>query len=129
LLDKALQKKSMERERLRLAIIERVKQILKQMHGTIPFEKAYLFGTITKPYRFSEESDIDIAFIGLRDEDFFPALAYLSRNPGRDLDSFSSAVLSGNLSLVNFAQSPALRLPIYPSDGRHLRVGDTYLPC
>lgn len=86
LLDKALQKKSKERERLRLAIIERAKQILKEMQETIPFEKACLFGTITKPYRFSEGSDIDIAFVGLRNEDFFPALAYLSRNLGRDID-------------------------------------------
>lgn len=71
LLDKALQKRSTERERLRLATIERVKQILKEMHETIPFEKAYLFGTIIKSCRFSEGSDIDIAFVGLRNEDFF----------------------------------------------------------
>lgn len=85
LVGKALQKKAW-RERLRLAIIERVKQILKQMYETIPFEKAYLFGTITKPYKFSEESDTDIAFIGLRDEDFFSALAYLSRSLERNVD-------------------------------------------
>lgn len=86
LLDKALQKKRMEKERLRLAIIEKAKKILKQMGETVPFEKAYLFGTMTKPYRFSEESDIDIAFIDLKDEDFFPALAYLSRSLGRNVD-------------------------------------------
>ncbi len=86
LLDKVLQRKSIERERLRLASIEKAKKILKEMSKSISFEKAYLFGTITKPYRFSEESDIDIAFVGLKDEDFFSALAYLSRNLGRDVD-------------------------------------------
>lgn len=86
LLDKVLQRKSIERERLRLASIEKAKKILKEMSKSIAFEKVYLFGTITKPYRFSEESDIDIAFVGLKDEDFFSALAYLSRNLGRDVD-------------------------------------------
>lgn len=86
LLDKVLQRKSIERERLRLASIEKAKKILKEMSKSIGFEKVYLFGTITKPYRFSEGSDIDIAFVGLKDEDFFSALAYLSRNLGRDVD-------------------------------------------
>jgi len=86
LLDKILKRKGMDRERLRLISIEKVKKILKEMSETISFDKAYLFGTITKPYRFSEESDIDIAFVGLRDADFFLALAYLSRNLGRDVD-------------------------------------------
>jgi len=86
LLDKVLQRKKVEREKLRLMSIEKVKKVLKKMSENISFKEVYLFGTITKPYRFSEESDIDIAFVGLRDDDFFFVLAYLSRNLGRDVD-------------------------------------------
>jgi len=56
------------------------------MSKSISFEKIYLFGTITEPYQFSEESDIDIAFVGLKDKDFFTTLAYLSRQLGRNVD-------------------------------------------
>ena len=86
LLDQFLYKKSLERERLRLATIDKVRQILKQMSEIIFFREAYLFGSITQPHRFFEKSDIDIAFVGLKDEDFFPALVYLSRSLKRDVD-------------------------------------------
>lgn len=86
LLDKFIQYKKIQREELRLTTIDKVKGILKEMLGSIPFKEAYFFGTITKPYRFFEESDVDIAFIGLMDEDFFKASAYLSSRLGKDVD-------------------------------------------
>lgn len=86
LLDKALRVKDADREKIRQEYIQRVKNVLQEMSKTIPFEAIYLFGTIIEPYRFSEKSDIDIAFVGLKDKDFFQTLAYLSRQLGRNVD-------------------------------------------
>ena len=69
-----------------MAIIDKTRDALKEAFSLFDFKEAYLFGTTTKPYRFYENSDVDIGFIGLRDEDFFPILAYLSRRLQRDVD-------------------------------------------
>jgi len=86
LLDKFLEDKALRREELRLAIIDKTKDILKEASSLFDFREAYLFGTITKPYRFHEDSDVDIGFVGLKDEHFFSILAYISRNLQRDVD-------------------------------------------
>jgi len=86
LFDRVIRDRKSHREALRQAMIDRVRRALKEMSESIHFKDAYLFGTITKPYRFFEKSDVDIAFIGLRDEDFFKAIAYLSRRLERNVD-------------------------------------------
>lgn len=45
-----------------------------------------MFGSIVKPYGFRKESDIDIGFMGLRDEDFFRAMSFVSGELGADVD-------------------------------------------
>ncbi len=52
----------------------------------ISFEQAYIFGSLAKPYRFFKDSDVDVAFLGLRDEDFFQAIAFLSRELDANVD-------------------------------------------
>lgn len=86
LLDKVIAISQEKREQQRAERLAALLTALEQLSKLIPFEEAYVFGSLTKPYRFSPNSDIDIGFIGLRDVDFFPAMAFLSRELGRDVD-------------------------------------------
>jgi len=52
----------------------------------IPIQEAYVFGSVSRQFGYREDSDIDIAVIGLRDEDFFKAMAFLSETIGVDVD-------------------------------------------
>ncbi|SFM80829.1 nucleotidyltransferase family protein [Thermodesulforhabdus norvegica] len=86
LLDRALARAREEREQRRKGRLTAVFQALERLSRLIPFEEAYIFGSLTKPYRYFADSDVDIAFIGLRDEDFFRAMAFLSRELGTEVD-------------------------------------------
>lgn len=86
ILDQALKRRRTRREQLRHELIHTVHEALAELSQEIAFTGAYLVGSLTCPERFSEESDIDIAFVGLRDEDFFRVLALLSGRLARDVD-------------------------------------------
>ena len=86
LLDKALEREKREREELRLQLIKKLFDIFGRLRREVPFEDAYLFGSIIKPYKFMEGSDVDIGFTGLGDEYFFTAMSFISREISRDVD-------------------------------------------
>lgn len=86
LLDRALVKEREGRERQRQEQIALVLKVLDVLSHRISFEQAYIFGSLAKPHRFFEDSDVDIAFVGLRDQDFFQAIAFLSRELDREVD-------------------------------------------
>ncbi|MBZ0190085.1 MAG: nucleotidyltransferase domain-containing protein [Candidatus Kuenenia stuttgartiensis] len=86
LLDRILEQEKKEREELRLRLIEKLFKTFDMLSHEIPIKEAYLFGSITKPYRFQKDSDVDIGFIGLKDEYFFKAMSVISREIGRDVD-------------------------------------------
>jgi len=86
LLDLILEQEKKEREELRLQLLEKLFNTLDKLHCEIPFEEAYLFGSIIKPYKFQKDSDVDIGFIGLKDEHFFKAMSFISREISRDVD-------------------------------------------
>lgn len=86
LLDHALVREREEREVQRQKQIALVLKVLDDLSQVVSFEQAYIFGSLAKPYRFFRDSDVDVAFLGLRDEDFFQVIAFLSRELGRDVD-------------------------------------------
>lgn len=86
ILDKVLEEKKSKREEFRLKTIADITDALNELFQEIFFEEAYIFGSLIKPHKFSQDSDIDIGFIGLNDQDFFKALAFLSRKIGSDVD-------------------------------------------
>jgi len=86
LLDSSLERKKQEREAFRLEMLGRLFHILERLSEDIPFKEAYIFGSLSKPLKFFEDSDIDIGFVGLADGDFFKAIAFLSREIGKDVD-------------------------------------------
>ncbi|ASC71093.1 hypothetical protein XM38_020430 [Halomicronema hongdechloris C2206] len=48
--------------------------------------RAYLFGSLIRPYRFSPHSDVDIAVDAIGVDDFFTLMAGLSEALGREVD-------------------------------------------
>lgn len=86
LLDEVIEKKRKNQEDLRLDIIKKILRGIDRLRGELSFEEAYLFGSITKPFRFSERSDVDIGFVGLTNRHFFKVMSYLSEEAGRDVD-------------------------------------------
>lgn len=87
LLDRALVREQEEREQQRQKQIALVLKVLDALSQVISFEQAYIFGSLAKPYRFFRDSDVDIAFLGLQNKDFFQAIAFLSRELGRNVDA------------------------------------------
>ena len=86
LLDDTVFRKKEERENLRLDVLKKLHYIIGKLYLEVPFTEAYIFGSVTKPYEFSENSDADIGFRGLKDEYFFKAMAFISREINRDVD-------------------------------------------
>jgi predicted nucleotidyltransferase len=86
LLDEVIEKRKKEREDLRLHVIAKILTSIDRLSREIAFDEAYLFGSVTKPFRFSESSDIDIGFVGLDNSHFFKVISYLSEEAGRDVD-------------------------------------------
>ncbi len=86
LLAAALAKKRLAREAERQAFILLAMQALDKLAGEMAFDSAYIFGSAARPFGFSEASGLDVAFVGLRDEDFFAAMAFLYNEVGREVD-------------------------------------------
>lgn len=84
LLDKIIDKKRKEEELERKKLLEKVNCALEELRKKIKFDQAYIFGSITKPYRFIPTSDIDICFSGLDIRDFFRAWSFLSQYLAKD---------------------------------------------
>lgn len=77
-LERKLKQKRQEAEHLRLDMLEKLRKALAKIALEIQFDEAYIFGSITRPGRFGKESDIDVGFLGLQDEDFFRMMSRLS---------------------------------------------------
>lgn len=86
LLDKYLKKIELKKERERLSLLKKSLRALKAISRDIPFEEAYIFGSILKKKKFYYDSDIDIAVRGLEDKDFFRFMASAADLMGRDVD-------------------------------------------
>lgn len=71
ILDRAIAKKKQERERLRKQLLAVAMHALDKLVREISFDQAYLFGSVSRPHRFSELSDLDVAFKRLAGNDSF----------------------------------------------------------
>lgn len=74
------------REAERQAVLKQMWELLPRLAAIIRFHEAYVFGSVLSSKRFRDDSDVDVAFVGLHDKDFFPAMAWLSRELGREVD-------------------------------------------
>ncbi|MGA1823112.1 MAG: nucleotidyltransferase domain-containing protein [bacterium] len=73
-------------EKIRKNLIDDIKQSLSKLSKIVVFKDAYICGSITNAKMFSASSDIDIAFYGLKEKDFFKTMAFLSRYLERNVD-------------------------------------------
>jgi len=85
-LKKAYQKKDEEREELRKKVLQDVFRVLKDLSKDTSFDEAYIFGSVAEETKFSEHSDVDIAFQGLDRDKLFQVVGFISNGLGRDVN-------------------------------------------
>lgn len=85
ILNEHRQRMRRQAEDLRAQMLTKVRQAVLELSNVVSFQEAYIFGSVLRP-SFSDDSDIDIAFLGLKDEDFFRAMVFLSDHLGRDVE-------------------------------------------
>jgi predicted nucleotidyltransferase len=86
ILDRALADRRQYNEQQRLATCHLVLAWLDTVGRQYGIERAYLFGSLTRPNRFTECSDVDVAVESIDSESFFEAMAKLSEQVERDVD-------------------------------------------
>ncbi len=86
LVRKAIEKRRQQRETVRQEVLSNVFEALEELTQHVIFDEAYVFGSVTQPYKFRDQSDIDIAFANLQDKNFFFTIAFLSKRLGREVD-------------------------------------------
>lgn len=86
LLDRALARKRERRERRRQERLRTAIQALDRLSELVSFQEAYIFGSLARPYRYADGSDVDVAFVGLGNEDFFRAMSFLGHELGTEVD-------------------------------------------
>ena len=59
--DKAVRKAAERREQSRLQVIRATESALSELAAGAGIREAYLFGSVTRPYGFRDESDVDMA--------------------------------------------------------------------
>jgi len=82
----AYQRKDAEREKLRIKTLQEVCNILGKLSGVVKFEAAYIFGSVLEENRFSEHSDVDVAFLGLDRDELFYVTSYISGKIRRNVN-------------------------------------------
>ncbi len=60
-------------EKLRKTLMGNIQSSLSEFSKIVTFKDAYIFGSITNSKTFSNYSDIDIAFYGLKEEKYHPS--------------------------------------------------------
>ena len=75
-----------ELERKRQELLKELDIVLLDLCELIHFKDAIIFGSITKQQRFTEDSDIDLAFEGLDNEDYFKSMSFISERLKRNVE-------------------------------------------
>ena len=86
-LDRALERQRMEREKLRLAVQARALRLLDE--SPVDLDEAILFGSVVRPGRFSDRSDVDIAVPDLEPRAYFALMGHLEEGLEREIDLVS----------------------------------------
>jgi len=86
LLDEALSRSRAAREEARQAALARVLRLLRELGPQYNIRRAYVFGSICHPGRFTKDSDVDIAVEPLDPETFFAAMSAFALALGREVD-------------------------------------------
>jgi predicted nucleotidyltransferase len=85
-LDRALAQKQTNLEQQRQIVLKKVAHLLESHAKRFGIQRAYIFGSVIRPGRFTETSDIDIAVESIPAEQYFKAVALFSMQLARDVD-------------------------------------------
>ena len=83
-LDRALERRRMEREKLRLAVQARALRLLDE--SPVELDEAILFGSVVRPGRFGDRSDVDVAVPDLEPRAYFALMGHLEDGLEREID-------------------------------------------
>ncbi len=86
LLDQAIAHRRDIQEQQRQQILAQVVQWLETVGTQHGIERAYIFGSLTRPGDFTEASDVDIAISGKLPEEFCTLMSFLVTTLGREVD-------------------------------------------
>lgn len=86
LLDAAQARRRVDDEAQRMETMERIIQWLETEGVQYGMDEAFIFGSVIRPYHFTERSDVDIAVEQMEVEAFFAAMGALSEAVERDVD-------------------------------------------
>lgn len=86
LLDQAIAKRRHNQEQQRQKILAQVINWLETVGGQQGIERAYIFGSSTRPGDFTETSDVDIAVSGKLPQEFCALISFLATTVEREVD-------------------------------------------
>ena len=86
LVDRARARRHRQEEAVRKAALRRLTRLLDEHAAELGLSEAIIFGSITHPGRFGEDSDIDIAVEEIGAEALFDAMSLLSSELDRPVD-------------------------------------------
>jgi uncharacterized protein len=85
-LDQVLCDRSLQNERDRQDLLQKVVKWLDKYGLHYGIQAAYIFGSLSQPQRFHQKSDIDIAVEQINPDDFFAVIGFISEAMERDVD-------------------------------------------
>ena len=86
LLDKVLIERKQALEAERQLTFKQVKQWLEASGKRYGIEQAYIFGSLIRPHRFMQKSDVDLAVESIEPQHMFMAMTALAEALGREVD-------------------------------------------
>jgi predicted nucleotidyltransferase len=85
-LDKILKERDIQREQERQTLLAKTQHWLDENGVEYGIDRAYIFGSVTRPYKFHPGSDVDIAVENINPELHFNAISILAEYLGREVD-------------------------------------------
>lgn len=85
-LDQILENKRFQLESKRKYLLEKTLHWLDSYGSEYGIDSAYVFGSVTQPYRFTDNSDIDVAVTTIKPESYFLVISLLMTELETDVD-------------------------------------------
>jgi len=85
-LDKILSDQTLQNEQERQNLLRKAIKWLDEYALHYGIHTAYIFGSLTQPNKFHQNSDVDIAVEEINLNDFFAVMGLLSETMGRNVD-------------------------------------------
>ncbi len=85
-LDKIISDRRLKLEEERKLILKKTQEWLDNNASEYGIKKAYIFGSVTYPNKFNENSDVDLAVEEINAEKHFLAISFLSTYLEREVD-------------------------------------------